>query len=199
MVAFLRLFHSLLVCLQLLWILPCSSVNPLQHFTIFITTPVRTSNRLQINSFLRKLPRRFHVWASTKIPPFVSNPVDSNGLSFDGVKNLKLEWFSKFFDALPCLFSRDLLTGDRVVFGDDFIHCLLHHLQVSISQFPTRNDFTSFFVSSFREVKVIVKSIINPWPDGSLSFRECLLHCHGHDVSGSMTKFKKIHVGFVCG
>mmetsp|Transcript_18403 Transcript_18403/g.36918 ORF Transcript_18403/g.36918 Transcript_18403/m.36918 type:complete len:320 (+) Transcript_18403:2456-3415(+) len=190
MITFLCLFHSLLVCLQLLRILPCSSINPLQHFTLFITTPVRTRNRLQRNSFLRKLPCGLHVWASTKIPPFFSNPINSNRLCFNGVKNLKLEWFSNFFDTPLCLFSRHLLTGNGVVFGDDLIHCLLHLLQVLITQFPTWNDFTSFFVSSLREVKVIVESIINPRPDGSLSFWECLLHCHGHDVSRSVTKFQ---------
>ena len=81
------------VCLQLLFVLPCSAIDPLQHWFLFITSPVSTSNGLKFNSFSVDFSSIFHMRPRTEIPPFIANVVDGNGIFLNTIQKFKLVWF----------------------------------------------------------------------------------------------------------
>lgn len=66
------LLFEMKVCFQLFFIFPCSAIDPLQHWFLFIPSPVCTSNRFKFNSFPVNISSRFNMRPSTKIPPFIT-------------------------------------------------------------------------------------------------------------------------------
>jgi len=68
----LSLFLEVKVCFQLIFIFPCCTVNPLEHWPIYIPSPVSTSNRFKLNSFPVNISGGFNMRPSTKIPPLIS-------------------------------------------------------------------------------------------------------------------------------
>mmetsp|Transcript_11062 Transcript_11062/g.32042 ORF Transcript_11062/g.32042 Transcript_11062/m.32042 type:complete len:219 (+) Transcript_11062:809-1465(+) len=74
-ISLLCLLQHFLVLFKLSWVFPSCGVNALQHFTIFISSPVGSCNTLQRQGFLRNFLRRFNVRSCAQIPPFISNVI----------------------------------------------------------------------------------------------------------------------------
>mmetsp|Transcript_3948 Transcript_3948/g.8716 ORF Transcript_3948/g.8716 Transcript_3948/m.8716 type:complete len:383 (-) Transcript_3948:290-1438(-) len=195
----LRLLHPFLIRLQLLGILPRRGVYALQHFSLFITAPVRSRHALEGNGLLGKLSGTLHMRSGTQIPPFVTNGINRDGFGFDGIEDFKLERFANLFNTLLRLLARHLRSQNGIIFRNNLVHRLLDPLQIRVGQFARGDGFASFLIGRFGKVEIIIKPIVDPRADGHLRFRECLLNRHGHDVGGGVTKFEEVNVVFVCG
>ena len=69
-----------------------------------------------------------------------------------------------------------LMTTMYTSFLDDFNHLFFDGLEILIRK-------------RIGAIKIVVKAILNPWPNRHLSIGKQLLHCHCHDVGCGVTDF----------
>mmetsp|Transcript_6181 Transcript_6181/g.12764 ORF Transcript_6181/g.12764 Transcript_6181/m.12764 type:complete len:327 (-) Transcript_6181:406-1386(-) len=180
-ISLLGFLQHFLVLFELCRVFPSGGVNTLQHFAVFVPTPVGTSNTLQGQSLLRDLFGRFYVRTRTQIPPFISNVVKGNRL-FQSLQNFQFERFIQLLNSLFCFLSGYFLPGNWIILLDDFVHLFLDFFQVLVGEFSTFYRLSSLGIDCFRKVKIVIKSIVNPWSNCDLGFGKDLLDGHSHHM-----------------
>jgi hypothetical protein len=71
--------------------MPRSGVNPTQHLSLLVATPVGACHGLELDGLLRKGSRAIHVGSGAQVPPGVvsfANVVDCDGFCFDAFEDL---------------------------------------------------------------------------------------------------------------
>lgn len=178
-VALAGFFHLPQVFFQLFLAFPGGAVDALQHGAFLVSTPIRSSHVQQLNRFRIDFSRAANVWTAAKIreapglvdrdrhnliagvaviiQPAVLQPV--NQFQLEGLVGEKLTRFR----------SGNFLAAELLLLGDELLHALLNFRQVLGGE-------------AARQVKIVVKAVLNRGADGDPPGGELLQDGFGHDV-----------------
>mmetsp|Transcript_22390 Transcript_22390/g.50453 ORF Transcript_22390/g.50453 Transcript_22390/m.50453 type:complete len:493 (-) Transcript_22390:197-1675(-) len=177
----LRLFHHVLVRLELRLVLPCRPVDALQRSFGLVSSPVCAGHSLQLDRLPADVSSRLHVRPRAQVPPLLSDVVDADILSLrDRVQQLQLVRLFLRFDPLPRLLPRNDLAPDRKLLVDDLLHFLLDGLEVLLLEAVSL------------QVEVVEEPVLDPRPNGHLCLGEQTLDGHGHNVCGRVTDLDEL-------
>ncbi len=185
------------IILQLLGILPGRAIDALEHLVVLIAAPVGTGNRHQLERILLDLLRVFHVRPAAQVRERV--------VLVDRDFRLFLQWIAIFIEAaffetfdqfqfiglvgkdFLRFISRENRLLELVLALDDLAHPLFDLLQI------LRREVA-------RQVKVIVKTVLDRGADRVLGLGEHFQHSLRHDMRGGVTDFIEMGllVFFLC-
>ena len=166
MVAFLRLFQSPEVAIKLFLREPRRSIDALQHGAMLVTPPVCSRDLHELDR--PYLARVLNMRPATQVKKGILR-VDADfgiGQILDQLDFVGLPLLAEVFQRL---LARPAITNKGILPGDDTPHALLDIRQV-------------FRRQGARQIKVIIKPVLDGWPDGQFSIREYLQDCLRHDM-----------------
>mmetsp|Transcript_36839 Transcript_36839/g.87093 ORF Transcript_36839/g.87093 Transcript_36839/m.87093 type:complete len:303 (-) Transcript_36839:38-946(-) len=188
MVSLLSLFDHLLVRLELLDTLPRSTVHALEGSILLVSPPVCARGPLNVEGLGPDVTCRLHVRAGTQIPPLIANVVDRNVLPLrNRVQKLQFIRLIELSDAPLRLRPVNHLLADGVILLDDARHLLLNLLKILLLE----------ILAEFRQVKIVVETVLDPRPDGDLGLRVEALHSHGHHVRRTVPDLHQLLGAFI--
>src|SRR6266571_631423 len=145
---------------------PCRAIDPLQHRALLITPPVGSRYTHQLNR--SDLSRVFHMWATTQVQEVVLL-VNAYLFIRQVLDQFDLVGLPLIAEVLQGFLPRPAISYKRILASDDPPHALLDLRQIFGSQ-------------STRQIEIIVKTILNGWPDSKLRVWENLLNCLCHHM-----------------
>ena len=181
-IAFLCLFQHMQVGLQFLLVAPSGSVDPLQHFVVRISAPIRTSQLLQLEPLANMAGRR-HVRPAAQIFPVALTINGDRLVRWEAFYQLGLVLLADILEMFRRFVTVPFLAHEGIVALNDFMH-----LRLDLFQIVGRERLVAG--------KIIIEAMFDGRADSDLGAGIQLLHRLRHDVGGVVAdKFERV-IGF---
>ena len=170
-VAFLGFFQHSQIFIQHFLFRESNTVNTSHLLTVFLSSPISTSYRKQLNSFNRSCAHQVRTTAQVGKCALC---ICSNMSVFQFRNQLALISFASFTEHFKRIFFRNALTYQSFFSGSQFFHLFLNSRQVT------------FLNHSFTRIYIIIETVFNGRTDTKLDTRIKFLQSFSQQVSTCM-------------
>src|SRR5574344_235860 len=167
MVSLLDICKMIHICLQVFLAAPSCGIDSCEHLVLLVSSPICTGNGEKLEAVCNQVFCRLYMWSPAKICKSTLSVCSYCFTLWNCIQKFKL--ILLVLEDLPSFISCHFFSDKRLSTIYDLSHVLCYDLQVCVCQRTW-------------QIKVIIESILNGWPDCNLCIREQFENSFSHDV-----------------